>query len=627
MSLHFALWHAFLLLLMLANTTLWYHILQMVLQFFMNVENYNVQMQIVQDNFCRDRTIEFVKLAMAPFKLGCEDQQKRFVEAVCDPEGVDKVLTVVKEKVEYKDLPALIKRFKLLVLSGAPGVGKSTLARKLCQELSKGLKQHDYYLVLLMELRNLIAYNGSPDEFQTTHLLEHFSGLMCEGCTPEMVAKALRRDSGKGVLLILDGFDELSAQLRQCPYFHNLLTHSLKSALPNCDIVLTSRSIVTSEIYSLMDRSTASGHFVNVEVLGFKMADVKQFAERYFKGQGQPELLRSFLDKLEQFPLMKSLCSNPVVLSIMCVVYEYKKDLPPTLTKVCEAFIYKKLLLNSSSLDARADSVLHLPDGHDFYQLCSIAYTCAVEQKVIFTSSELKGLSTKYSNRESGCGLLTARPVGQLSCTVAAVDSFYYIHLMVQEFLSAVDITRQDISVQKEIWGKYFGQSHMAQVWKFFCGLSSLKDFHALQLSSKLLLTSTVSKQELLVLSLYESQNSAMVNEVMQKAFSENPDVKPRHSYSAIAYGYCLQQHKNMHRLTVSCAPSTRIHIGNILTPVLQTANGLHLILCNCHRKGKLLDCRLMSCSVMWLTSSYIGLLYMIVPIQCMVITEDYHDL
>ena len=29
----------------------------------------------------------FVKLAMAPFKLDFENQQKRFVEAVCDPEG------------------------------------------------------------------------------------------------------------------------------------------------------------------------------------------------------------------------------------------------------------------------------------------------------------------------------------------------------------------------------------------------------------------------------------------------------------------------------------------------------------------------------------------------------------
>ena len=333
--------------------------------------------------------MKFVKLAMAPFKLGYEKQQQRFVEAVCDPEGVDKVLTLVKGKVKYENLLDMIKQFKLLVLSGAPGVGKSTLARKLCQDVSKKCKQHDYQLVLLLELRNLIDYVGIPEEFQTKHLLEHFSGLMCEGCTPEVVARAIEKDLGRGVLLILDGYDELSAPLRQCPFFHRLLTHSLQSPLTSCDIVLTSRSIVTSEIYQHIDKSKATRHFVNVEVLGFGMVEIKNFARQYFEEQGRPDLLDSFLDKLEQFPQMKGLHSNPVVLSILCVVYLSQENLPRTLTEVYDAFICEKLLLNSGSSDTRADSVLHLSDDHDFYQLCSIAYTCVVEQKVIFTSSEV----------------------------------------------------------------------------------------------------------------------------------------------------------------------------------------------------------------------------------------------
>ena len=42
------------------------------------------------------------------------------------------VLTLVSDKVESKDLTAMVKYFQLLVLSGASGVRKSTLARKLC---------------------------------------------------------------------------------------------------------------------------------------------------------------------------------------------------------------------------------------------------------------------------------------------------------------------------------------------------------------------------------------------------------------------------------------------------------------------------------------------------------------
>lgn len=104
---------------------------------------------------------------------------------------------------------------------------------------------------------------------------------------------------------------------------------------------------------------------------------------------------------------------------------------------------------------------------HDFYQLCSIAYSCVANQQIIFTASELKGHTRKCSNRESGCGLLKACPVDTLRCNVVAVVACY-IHPVVQEFLSAVDITRQDTSIQKKICNKCFGQSHIAQVWKVF---------------------------------------------------------------------------------------------------------------------------------------------------------------
>ena len=550
-----------------------------MLQFFKNVEAYNIEMQIVHDNFFKDSTMAFVKLAMAPFKLDFEKQHERFVEAVCDPEGVDKVLTLVKRKVNYEDLPAMVKQFKLLVLSGAPGVGKSTLARKFCQDISKNLKQHGYHLVLLLELRNLISYEGSPNEFQTTHLLEHFSGLMCDGCMPDAMAKLVERERGKGVLLILDGFDELSAQLRQCPYFNQLLTHSLQSSLYNCDIVLTSRSIVTSEIYHHINKAKPDQKFVNVEVLGFGKTEIKKFARQYFEERERPELLDSFLDRLEHFPQMKSLYSNPVVLSIICVVYLSKEDLPSTLTEVYGAFTCEKLLLNAQ--DSQADSVLHLPDDHDFYQLCSIAYSCIVEQKVIFTLEDLKGLSTKYSNRECGCGLLTARPVGALRNRALVVDSFYYIHLSVQEYLGGIDISRQEVVVQKEIWAKYLGQPHMAQVWKFFCGISHLQNFDAQYLTSKL------QDKDFLVQSLYESQNDDLTSTAMQKVFDDSPVVKPRSPYSTVAYGYCLKHHHSMKKLTVVCRKDIRVRLGNLLSPVLQTASALDLTLSKCHPKGE----------------------------------------
>ena len=121
----------------------------------------------------------------------------------------------------------------------------------------------------------------------------------------------------------------------------------------------------------------------------------------------------------------------------------------------------------------------------------------------------------------------------------------------------------------------------MAQVWKFFCGLTNLQNFDALDI------TSNVKDKEFLVQSLYESQNSAVTSSAMLMTFGDSAKLKPRSPYSAIAYGYCLQHHKSLKELTVDCARSMRIHLGNLLSSVLQTASGLHLTLSNCHPKGK----------------------------------------
>ena len=509
-------------------------------------------------------SMTYVKLALSRFKLDFEDEQKKFVEAISDPEGVDKVYTVLKNaKIDYKDIPTMVKDKKLVIISGAPGVGKSTLAKKLCQDISNKISDHKYDLVLLVELRDLIAFKDLAEPFKLHHLLQLFTESMQVAA---QLATELQSHDGKGVLLILDGYDELLQELREAPFFIDLLAHSPRSPLYECDIVLTSRSIVTSQIYHHLTKASTAGDVTNIEVLGFTKAQVKHYAQLYFDAEGMQPLCPDFLAKLETVPQIFSLCSIPVVLLIVCRVFLAKKDLPPTLTEAYNDFVFEKVLLNSPDIDV--DSLLHLPPTHDFYQLCEIAFSCFVDQKVIFTSEELKDLSARYSNRESGCGLLTARPVDKLRCILAAVDSFFFIHQTVQEFLSALHICRQEVEVQKEIWAKYLGQPHMAQVWKFFSGLSKLDNFDALEVAPKL------DDEEVLVQSLYESQNEAVVAQVIPAYFSPDPKVKLVSVHSSIAHGYCLQQFRNMSSLEVVGRLNTNVQISSFLQPVLSTLSG-----------------------------------------------------
>ena len=52
-------------------------------------------MKVVDDKWRECQSMEFVKLALSQFKRDFEDEHKKFVEAISDPEGVDKVYTVV----------------------------------------------------------------------------------------------------------------------------------------------------------------------------------------------------------------------------------------------------------------------------------------------------------------------------------------------------------------------------------------------------------------------------------------------------------------------------------------------------------------------------------------------------
>ena len=134
-------------------------------------------------------------------------------------------------------------------------------------------------MVLLAELRDLLLFKK---DFQLVDILQLFQGEMGDATTPVELSKAISSNQGKDVLFILDGFDELPPHLRQSDFLVNLLSHNRNSLLRDCNVVLTSRSIVTSEIYHHMRESRAQVGLANIEVLGFTQDQIKEYAGHYF---------------------------------------------------------------------------------------------------------------------------------------------------------------------------------------------------------------------------------------------------------------------------------------------------------------------------------------------------------
>ena len=509
--------------------------------FFDRIRSFYRNMKVVEDEWLpADQSLQYVNLALAPFKLGPQHSHETFVEAV--KQGVDNVFSNKTGKIKCEEIPKLVKEHKLVMVSGAPGVGKSTIARKVCKDICQAPDCHGYILVLLVELRDLLLFKK---DFQLVDILQLFQRKMADATSPVELSKAIFSNQGKDVLFILDGFDELPPHLRQSDFLVNLLSDNLDSPLRDCDVVLTSRSIVTSEIYHHMRESRAQVRLTNIEVLGFIRDQIKEYAGHYFKGQGRPDLLESFVSKIDAIPQVRGLCSIPVVLSIICQVFSFKEDLPPTLTQLYDEFLCIKVLKYSVDLTT-LDSTLDLPDNHDIYKLGEIAFDCIRSQKMVFQSSDLQGLGECFSDRIKGCGVLTARPVrADPKSKKAAIESYYFIHLTVQEFIAAVYVSLLPAEEQREIWSMCLGKPHMAQVWRFYCGLTQLAHYEFLQANIM------GYPEDFQMQCLFESQNASLVEKLMPRLVREQVEVKPKTVYDSMAYGYCLSKHPALQTLAI----------------------------------------------------------------------------
>ena len=533
--------------------------------FFSRMQEHYVSMPTVQDEWFPNQSMSYVNLAIAPFRLGSQQAQKKFVEAV--KEGADNVYTYRTSKVECEAIPGLVKERKFVVLSGAPGVGKSTLARKVCHDVCHSPNCHGYSLVLLVELRKLLHFK---EDFQLVDILQLFEGMMGDATSSEELSKAIHRNLGKSVLFILDGFDELPPHLRRSKFLADLLSHNIvcSAPLPYCHVVMTSRSIVTSEIYH-----SVRGSLTNIEVLGFTCDQIKEYAGHILVDIEKPDLLESFLRTIESVPQVRGLCSIPVVLSIICQVFSFKEDLPPTLTGIYNEYMCIKVLRYYDDLTS-LDSILDLPRDHDIYKLGKIAFDCIRSQKMVFQLSDLQGLGECFSDRNKGCGVLTARPVrADPRSKKAAVESYYFIHLTVQEFITAVYVALLTAEEQREIWSKYLGEPHMAQVWRFYCGLTRLTHYKLLQANI------TGYRTDFQMQCLFESQNASLVEKLMPHIVGEEVEVRPMTAYDSTAYGYCLSKHPALKKLTIETqrgAGSSEIH--RLLEPVY--ASGTLQTLC-----------------------------------------------
>ncbi len=348
---------------------------------------------------------------------------------------------------------------KRILVQGAPGVGKTTMALEICRRWKEGNLLAGYSLVVLLRMRDtrMQRANGVED------LLFHYDPKLKKAVTDMVLAS-----KGSGVLFIIEGFDELPEKQQKTSIFSELIKGLI---LENAAVMVTTRPSASDIAYSML--SPVSVQFI--EVVGFTSEQIDQYVGQIITDVA---LLRTFMNYLSCFPYIRGIMYVPLNCAIVVMVYKYnqvkgsisKTSLPKTQTE-----LYSELtrILLLTYLSEQTDQKVVLPSigslpSHlltQFQMLCEMAYNGIVTNQLIFEC-----LPTGVNK----LGLFEAVP----DMHDPKATSFNFLHLSLQEYLAAFHISKLSIHKQTCCFDRLVGNQRMSVVLRFLAGLTKFH-FHS----------------------------------------------------------------------------------------------------------------------------------------------------
>ena len=343
---------------------------------------------------------------------------------------------------------------RCVLVEGAPGIGKSTLAWEVCHKWEELDSVKQYELVVLIRLREKRA--------QEAHCLGDL--LPCDTTTNmEELLAAIGR--GKGMLLVCDGFDELPRKQRhEGSVYIDLLKGRL---LAEANIIVTSRPSVSADLWKLCKHNIDR----HLEIIGFAEEDIKRFAESVFSG----DILAGFLSYITSNPPVYGMMYIPLNAVIVALIYQdsYNTDtpFPATMTELFDALtraLIRRHLVSTHQVPSEycmphslhcTEDIERLPPlvARQLLQLATVAYVSLRKEKIVFTD-----LDEDFEH----LGMM--KKTTSLNVSTGPECSYSFLHLTLEEYLAALYIAIVDIMSVFDILDKF---PEYVSVLRFLAGM------------------------------------------------------------------------------------------------------------------------------------------------------------
>ena len=368
---------------------------------------------------------------------------------------------------------------QIILIEGAPGIGKTRLMAQISFLWAKGKILDDKKVVLFFPLRELIEnFVSVKDMF--IYACSHKEKAAVE-CSEYFI-----NNGGQGLVILLDGLDENSQALQEDSFFYKTLIED--NIFDKACIVVTSRPHATVQLQQYAN--------YRVEIIGFTNKRRCEFVQENLKENAED------LEKLlQENHVIDTLCYTPLNMSIVLFLFQEKQrlgddyPLPDTYTELVHQAVMMTILRNLKKLGVTGlkKDLGNLPEPYKeiFRCLCMFAFDALNKNNVIFTESQIKALCPVRGNMQvqkavtNGLGLMqNATFFADVSSSTDSLLNF--AHFSIQEFLAAWHFTfnyhcfyplplkcrcLQFLS-QLKVLDALFWEGEYINMWSFYIGLT-----------------------------------------------------------------------------------------------------------------------------------------------------------